>query len=298
VYEYIVHLGSWFQPKEILPLSAARERDLRPFLCAERDLRTALCAERDLRTFLCAERDLRAFVCERVLAIRVLLCYCCPHETFSDEIRMSRRALTKDMSDPVVWGPVAWRAQLDLAFWVDLQTARNPVEGRDTVADIRLLLTTLSFVYPCPKCSAYAIEYVNACPVPRCLIAQWIYDMKACIDSKIKTLQFGKHRPNECLPSHLSLESFYERKSVDDYDPVRDGLDDWSKFLLVAWRKIEKSPGDGTRALAFNVGIGALGRILKKDATRISTLGDLKSLLRSWGAPVETSDAWAARVAR
>lgn len=75
------------------------------------------------------------------------------------------------MADPLVWGPVAWRAMLDLAFWVDLQVAKDPIASRGIVDDTRLLLTTLSFVYPCTKCSAYAIEFTHACPAPRRLLA-------------------------------------------------------------------------------------------------------------------------------
>ncbi len=53
---------------------------------------------------------------------------------------------------------------------------------------MQLLLTAIAFVYPCDDCGYFAAEYVAACPVPRTLFYDYLYDMKACIDAKIKTV--------------------------------------------------------------------------------------------------------------
>jgi hypothetical protein len=61
---------------------------------------------------------------------------------------------------------------------------------------------------------------------------------------------------------------------------------------------IEKDSNNATRALAFNVALGALGNIVSKRAERVASLPELVSVLRAWGAPVEKSVAWSERVAQ
>ena len=91
------------------------------------------------------------------------------------------------MAEPVVWGPVAWRANFSLAKRVDAAVAAGE-DARRLAETVQLLFTIQSFLFPCDICCAFAIEYVNACPAPRYLFVDRLYDMKACIEAKIKTV--------------------------------------------------------------------------------------------------------------
>ena len=63
------------------------------------------------------------------------------------------------MADPIIWGPIEWRAMFALAKHVDqvLGTdstdestlVMNSTDESTLVMDARILLTTLAFCFPC-----------------------------------------------------------------------------------------------------------------------------------------------------
>ena len=68
-----------------------------------------------------------------------------------------------------------------------------------------------------------------ACPVPLRLFCDYLYDMKATVDAKIKTVQYMKHKVEECIPPHLSRVSFYKRMQMET-SPAKLA---WGQFVAL-----------------------------------------------------------------
>lgn len=78
----------------------------------------------------------------------------------------------------------------------------------------------------------YAIEYTALCPVPLTRLCDYLYDMKSCVDTKIRIVQYGRRALGECQVGHISRTAFYRRLALMS---VREGdLRDWCLFWLLA----------------------------------------------------------------
>jgi hypothetical protein len=160
------------------------------------------------------------------------------------------------MANPVLWGPRVWRANFDLAARVDRLVAEQDASALEMAKDMQLLLTVESCVYPSDDCSYFATEYVVACPVPKTLFVDYLYDMKACIDAKIKTVQYDKHQVEECIPPHLSRFSFYKRMQL----PPTGTKQDWALLVALGAKHLENHYDAPNRQEA----IAALVRLLNQ----------------------------------
>jgi len=89
---------------------------------------------------------------------------------------------------------------------------------------MQILLTAIAFVYPCDVCGYFTSEYVSACPVPSTLFYDYLYDMKACIQAKVKTIQYDKYMADDCLPEHISRLACYKRAQLDTDERAAWGM--------------------------------------------------------------------------
>jgi hypothetical protein len=190
------------------------------------------------------------------------------------------------MADPVLWGPLVWRANFALAAKVDRLVAQQHPDALEAARNMQRLLTVESFVYPCDDCSYFAIEYVVACPVPRTLFVDYLYDMKACIDAKIKTVQYDKHKVEECIPPHLSRMSFYRRMRLAGED---DAKQDWAILVALGARHAEQHEDKEIRLEALNSFVALLSNMIGTGAPPkpIDSLDAAMGALQAWGVDLE-----------
>jgi hypothetical protein len=127
------------------------------------------------------------------------------------------------------------------------------------------------------------------------LFVDWLYDMKACIEAKIKTVQYHKHKVEECIPPHLSRSSMYERLASEDALVEQERRLDWYRFILLASLVAETHNQRELKRMAMAQLVQLFGTIfeLTLDESDLSTHESVVKQLNLWGAPVVAIESWA-----
>lgn len=197
--------------------------------------------------------------------------------------------------DTIVFGHLTWELMTYVAQAVDQHSL--------LFQDGLLILACMTLLIPCEPCRRFYLSCWCIHPPPESNLMDWVYDIHAIVNAKIRVTKSHSVDPSVCLAPALSRQELQRR-----YACLSPGssisLQGFLDFVLITAHGAKRHPKDDRRAQAWRVMLGALGRILANDpyakplarAIRATTLSKSKEK-SPWTTAVLLSDEFHKNIA-
>lgn len=160
--------------------------------------------------------------------------------------------------DTIVFGHLTWEVMTYVA-----QAADNHPSLRK---DALLILAALTLLIPCEPCRKFYLSCWCIHPPPQSndKLMDWVYDIHAIVNVKIRVTKSHLVKPEVCLAPTLSRQEL-QRRYACLLPGAALSLQGFLDFILITAHGAKRHAADHRRAQAWKVMIGALAAVLSKD---------------------------------
>lgn len=152
--------------------------------------------------------------------------------------------------DTIVFGHLTWEVMSYLASY-----------GSEAREEVLLILAALTLLIPCEPCRRFYLScWCIHPPDPHQSLVDWVYDIHAIVNAKIRVTKSSSVDPAVCLAPALSRQELRRR-----YACLSPGAaistQGFLDFMLITAHGAKRHPKDGRRVQAWKVMMGALAKI-------------------------------------